>query len=242
MTDSRLPGRGLRADHPRAGADDAGGGHRLSPRLPESEYDDPLGKSTGAAGHLRRHRRRDGSGAPHRLRGGDRQDAAAASTSRRSAAWKASRKPPIQVGDIRTLKVAVAHGLGNARAAARGGPRGRRPTTTSSRSWPVPAAASAAAASRSRSATRSARPASGAIYHGDADMPLRKSHENPVGSGALRGVPGQAAGRTSRTSCCTRTTRRGTAKPSVQRRSLRRLLRRWVRQRSDEPGQMAAFR
>ena len=81
--------------------------------------------------HLRRHRRRHGGGRPHRLLPAHREEPRRTSTSRPCAAWKGIKEAKLTIrhqglGDL-SVKVAVAHGLGNAaRPAGKGQNRSAR--------------------------------------------------------------------------------------------------------------------
>ena len=191
-------GRGHRHHHPRAGPHDQARAASTSPTCPTRTSIALLGESTGA-------------GVIFGATGGVMEAALRTAyevvtgktleqrrVRRRSAAWRASRKPSIDLNGM-DVNVAVAHSHRRRRPSCSTCVKSRREELhTSSRSWAAPAAASTAAASRSsppeeRDLQRSrACCAPRRSTMRTQAKTMRKSPREPRDQEDLRRVPGQA--------------------------------------------------
>ena len=163
--------------------------------------------------HLRRHRRRDGVGAAHGARTGDRQQAGDHLRARRHHPGARLRRRALRgahhqrgrPGARPARRTWCPTGIGSRAPRSRwrsptapptptrswktSRPAASSASATSSSSWPARAAAWAAAASPSPPARRSALRGPGPSTARTTTLTVRKSYENPAVLAGLRGVP-----------------------------------------------------
>ena len=148
------------------------------PNLPESEYDDPLGMSTGAAvifgntGGVMEAALRTA----YKLITGDELDNVNVEAVR---GMEGVREAAVQVGDL-TVKAAVAHGLANARQVLEGIKSGRFADYAFIEIMCCPGGCIGGGGQPQPTSEEIRKARVAAIYDEDEAMALRRSHENPA--------------------------------------------------------------